>query len=388
MVSFWRTSRLSSWLHQSRQVGMDSITLLTHLMKAATTKASPPSMMTARTIVLDQAKQANIVALSYIRMEREIGLLQYYGILGYFKKQHPYLSRFWSSSSSNSASLESPTTTTNPSTNTLQQQQKSSSSSSITTTTKARVAFMITSSQRKSLQQDLGYTELQIKQLTPTEASLILEHQLSPQESVDQLPSLLLLLEGAAASDAAAIMQSSSSVVSPPIENTTTTTTTTTTTLANEETVVVVEDGGIVPGRGYDKWNPSNVGVHAVSQDETASPSPLLQLTAAPVQQPMTKEISPQPPRVVAVAGEEGGGGGVNSSAKCHSKKDSNQQQQHHHYRQWYELLEETDSGAMQVIGLFSKLDEAHLVLETKKDLAKKYDLPRIPNYIVRPTER
>jgi hypothetical protein len=366
---------------------MDSITLLTHLMKAATTKASPPSMMTARTIVLDQAKQANIVALSYIRMEREIGLLQYYGILGYFKKQHPYLSRFWSSSSSNSASLESPTTTTNPSTNTLQQQQKSSSSSSITTTTKARVAFMITSSQRKSLQQDLGYTELQIKQLTPTEASLILEHQLSPQESVDQLPSLLLLLEGAAASDAAAIMQSSSSVVSPPIENTTTTIA-----IANEETVVVVEDGGIVPGRGYDKWSPSNVGVHAVShvsQDETASPSPLLQLTAASVQQPMTKEISPQPPRVVVVAGEEEGGGVVNASAKCHSKKDSNpQQQHHHHHRQWYELLEETDSGTMQVIGLFSKLDEAHLVLETKKDLAKKYDLPRIPNYIVRPTER
>jgi hypothetical protein len=323
-MSFW-SSRFSSWLQQSRQVGTDSLTLLAHLMKA-------PSM--TRTILINQARQANTVALSYLRVEREIGLVQYHGFMGYLR-QHP---RSWRSSSSNrsasfgttSATSNSTTTTTSP----TQQQQHPP--------TKARVAFMITSSQRSSLQQELGYSEQQIKQLKPLEASLILEHQLSPPDSVGRLAPLV------AAYHASLIPSESPE----PIGKT------------KEETGV---EG--VPGRGYDRLSQSSV-----EQEE----APPLQLAASA--QPVTKETPPPIlPRVgaaAAVTSDNTIPKGSPAPIRASLLK-----------KQWYELLEETEAGAMQVIGLYSKLDEANLVLETKEDLAKKY-LPRIPKYVVRRTER
>jgi hypothetical protein len=57
--------------------------------------------------------------------------------------------------------------------------------------TKARVAFMITAAQRAGLAKELGYSQEQIKQLKPLEASLILEHSIVPTALESRLPTLV-----------------------------------------------------------------------------------------------------------------------------------------------------------------------------------------------------
>lgn len=55
----------------------------------------------------------------------------------------------------------------------------------------ARVAFMITAAQRSALVNKLGYTAHQIKQLTPLEATIILEHSIQPIEMESRLKTLV-----------------------------------------------------------------------------------------------------------------------------------------------------------------------------------------------------
>ena len=114
----------------------------------------------------------NIWAISFFKIEKEINLLQYYGPIQYMKLQQQ------SSSPSNT------TTTTTTTTNNKEDMNT------------AKVAFMITSTQRKELQTMLGYTQNEIKSLNPTEAQIILQHQLPPTtEGQIKLKQLLTTLQ-------------------------------------------------------------------------------------------------------------------------------------------------------------------------------------------------
>jgi hypothetical protein len=56
----------------------------------------------------------------------------------------------------------------------------------------ARVPFMVTQAQRLRLQQELGYSRQDIQHLTPMDVTVILQHQVRPEERESRLESLLL----------------------------------------------------------------------------------------------------------------------------------------------------------------------------------------------------
>jgi len=66
-----------------------------------------------------------------------------------------------------------------------------SSSSKESRKTLARVAFMITQSQKDELSEKLGYSKDEIKKLKPMEAVLILKHDIFPNELEEKLPDFL-----------------------------------------------------------------------------------------------------------------------------------------------------------------------------------------------------
>jgi hypothetical protein len=119
---------------------------------------------TARDVVLAQARLTNGVAVSFLKADREVGLVRYCGVLGYLREKNigeswpPVVKRL------------------------LYGSQSQSSPPKKETKKVGRVAFMITSTQRAELSERLGYQADHIKMLKPVEASLILEHHLSPSE--------------------------------------------------------------------------------------------------------------------------------------------------------------------------------------------------------------
>jgi hypothetical protein len=113
-------------------------------------------------LLLDE-KTSNVAAVSLLKWDKEFGLLQYYGAQEYFR-------RWWQARSKSSSS-----TTTSTS---LPKSQANAEQGSTT----ARVAFMITSEQRKLLA-DLGYTQQDIRSFKPIEALLLIEHGVKRKSS-------------------------------------------------------------------------------------------------------------------------------------------------------------------------------------------------------------
>lgn len=174
MLQLWRTSR---------KIGNDSVVLLSKLVQ------SPHS---SRDILLREARESNEVATSYLRIEKEINLVRYYGIAGYLRERnlfqfHTYtwlqsqLPQSWRRGRLGPSSLS----TFEP------QQSRMMTTAGSSSSTMARVAFMITASQRSALVTKLGYNTEQIKQLTPLEATLILEHNIQPMEAESRLKTLV-----------------------------------------------------------------------------------------------------------------------------------------------------------------------------------------------------
>lgn len=105
-------------------------------------------------LLLDE-KTSNVAAVKLLYVQKEFGLLQYYGA-------QEYLRRWWQARSKSSSS-------TTPS---LPKSQANAERGGTT----ARVAFMITSEQRQKLSTDLGYTQQDIRSFKPIEALLLIEH--------------------------------------------------------------------------------------------------------------------------------------------------------------------------------------------------------------------
>ena len=112
----------------------------------------------------------NTWAISYLKVEKEINLFHYHGPIQYIQ--------LLSNNNNNKQLLSNEKTGNN-------------SHQSLST---AKVAFMITSTQRKELQTLLGYTKDAIKSLNPTEAQIILQHHLPPTtEGQIKLQELIML---------------------------------------------------------------------------------------------------------------------------------------------------------------------------------------------------
>jgi hypothetical protein len=156
------SSRWTMLWNMSRKIGSDSVVLITKLAK------SPSS---SRDILASQARASNSLATALLQMEKEVGLFRYHGFSGYFGPHvTTFRRRLGFASSENNGSDDD---------------------RSIKPKTGARVAFMITSAQRTSLSEELGYTEDDIRKMKPVEAFVILEHKLPPGDMKTKLPALV-----------------------------------------------------------------------------------------------------------------------------------------------------------------------------------------------------
>jgi hypothetical protein len=150
---------MSRWSSQALTMGRDGYHLARALALNLRTK-SP-----ARPILLDYARQSNTVATSFLKMDKEMGLMRYWGLSGYLRQR-----------------LQSTTA--------LVASAATASSAEQSTSSKARIAFMVTASMKTELADKLGYDLDQIKKMKPLQASLILNHDVKPENMEVQLPVL------------------------------------------------------------------------------------------------------------------------------------------------------------------------------------------------------
>ncbi|GAX17620.1 hypothetical protein FisN_18Lh276 [Fistulifera solaris] len=143
-------------------------------------KSSPSSSLSAlssdrfKAILLEQAQLNNRVAARILLLEKEWSLLKYHGA-------SKYLQQKWSSRRAL------------PSANHSNQQpnaeQRSNKNKEVLTET-AQIAFMITSRMKQQLREELGYNETLLKDMTPLQASLVLQNQIIADNYNDELPQL------------------------------------------------------------------------------------------------------------------------------------------------------------------------------------------------------
>ena len=149
---------MSRWVNRLNRVGRDGYLLLEAYLR------DRPSTLSVKPLLLDQARESNSVANSILQMDKQIGLVRYYGVMGYFREQ---------------LKKKTPVTTTT----------QAFKSTDVAPST-ARIAFMITEKMKQELRETLGYENEEIKQMTPLQASLILHHQIKPESKEERLPTL------------------------------------------------------------------------------------------------------------------------------------------------------------------------------------------------------
>ena len=129
-----------------------------------------------RNVLVAEARQSNRVATNLLTVQQQIGLMRYHGLMGYWRQRQGALQAAGNAPTPSSSDAEMSTAAND----------KSSEKENV-----AQVAFMITTAMRKELSENLSYTAENIKSLTPVDASLILHHQLKPEEIEEKLPGLL-----------------------------------------------------------------------------------------------------------------------------------------------------------------------------------------------------
>jgi hypothetical protein len=149
---------MSRWARQFSRVGRDGYQLARAVVQNR-------SSFDIKPVLLEHARQANTVASSLLQVDKQVGLVKYYGLSGYLKQRLQ----------STAVAPTSTDTTTIATTDTAQ-------------SSGAKVAFMVTVSMKQELNEGLGYDADQIKQMTPLQASLILNHSIPPEAMEERLP--------------------------------------------------------------------------------------------------------------------------------------------------------------------------------------------------------
>lgn len=150
-----RSIMMSHWAKNFTRVGRDGFNLARAVVQHRGTNLKP--------ILLDHARQSNSVATSLLHVDKEVGLVKYYGLSRYVKQRLQSTSALTASNEDDSA--------------------KTSGGGN-----SAKIAFMVTASMKQDLSGRLGYDEEQVKAMTPLQASLILNENIKPQEMDAKLP--------------------------------------------------------------------------------------------------------------------------------------------------------------------------------------------------------
>jgi hypothetical protein len=165
--------------------------------KGATSTASE----TIKSVLLEEARREplpNTLAISILKIDKEVGLVRYWGLAEYLKQNQPAFS-FTSLSSKLFSGKVSPVT--DIADNGINNNDKnyddddSSGASPRPTHGAARVAFMITSSMKRDLIDGLGYQTSVLKGMTPKQASLVLHHRVPSESYCETIPGLEKALE-------------------------------------------------------------------------------------------------------------------------------------------------------------------------------------------------
>jgi len=157
-----------------------------------------------KSVLLEEARRdplPNTVATSILKIDKEVGLVRYWGLAEYLKQNPPFAALL----SSNPSSAET-VTGSNPEHDSSVSPNApgsatgsggdgvgvggSASSKPTTSANTARIAFMITSSMKRDLVDGLGYPASAIKGMTPQQASLVVHHRLPPESYDEQIPEL------------------------------------------------------------------------------------------------------------------------------------------------------------------------------------------------------
>ncbi|KAG7348555.1 hypothetical protein IV203_017260 [Nitzschia inconspicua] len=162
---------MSRWIQSFARTGRDSVAL-SRALWTAHRNSTTLTRSGMKPILMDQARQSNRVATSLLYMEKEYGLLKYFGLKGYLQQR--IQARL--SSSSNNATEITPAIFKNNNNNIKNGDDPSK-----------KIAFMITSSMKQQLQDSLGYSVEHIKTMTPIQASLALNHRLEPEKYDEQM---------------------------------------------------------------------------------------------------------------------------------------------------------------------------------------------------------
>jgi hypothetical protein len=157
-----------NWAKRFTRIGQDGFQLARALLQNTT--SSGKRTVSFKPLLLEHARKSNTIANSLLQVDKQVGLVKYYGVMGYFKERLQTSNKVETSAFSFSTDKSQTSTSDGQST--------------------ARVAFMITSSMKEELSEDLGYQTDQIKQMTPLQASLVLRHKITPETLAEQLPIL------------------------------------------------------------------------------------------------------------------------------------------------------------------------------------------------------
>jgi hypothetical protein len=167
--------------------------------KGATSTASE----TIKSVLLVEARREplpNNLAISILKIDKEVGLVRYWGLAEYLKQNQPAFSFASFSSKLFSGNISSVTDSADNISNNNNDVVDTSAArgggaSPRPTHGAARVAFMITSSMKRDLIDGLGYQASVVKGMTPKQASLVLHHRLSSDSYDEKIPGLEKALE-------------------------------------------------------------------------------------------------------------------------------------------------------------------------------------------------
>jgi hypothetical protein len=339
--------RFHLWARTGKKIGSDSFVLLSkllsvHLAPANISNSNQQSL--SRDILLREAQESNnTVAVSYLRIEKELNLMRYHGFMGYLR-QSWWLQQLPEQWSRRLRGLGPPLVSS-----TFESQQQRSSS------TMARVAFMITAAQRAALVDKLGYTAHQIKQLTPLEATLILEHNIQPIESKSRLKTLVQDYHASLSAAASA------------------------TTL--EKLTTTVPPSPTPPAPSFEKQDsksdvdaqhPQPSHLPEPQPDEEADGTKLLLLPTLPPTTGSAETVTPATAVQESTIGLE--------TTPLESVTTGT--------RLWHQVVAIAPDGTEESIGLFPVESEAKVCQETKEHLAAKHTPDRHIRFEVRTTRR
>ncbi len=149
-----------------------------------------------KSVLLQQARRdpvPNSMAITMLKIDKEIGLVKYWGFAEYLRQNQSLFS--FSTISARLMNQKADSTNSDGSHDDTIDSASTGGGSEVAknptnSASTARIAFMITSSMKSDLVDGLGYQASDVKGMTPQQASLVLHHRLAPESYEEEISNL------------------------------------------------------------------------------------------------------------------------------------------------------------------------------------------------------